>query len=171
MKTEILKIKQIKANPDNPRVIKDGKFQKLVQSIKDFPRMMEIRPIVVNADNMVLGGNMRLKACIEIGLTELPVLRVEDLTAEQQREFIIKDNSAFGEWDWELLANQWDALQLEEWGLDIPQWEKDENYGTDFSLPDGDKAPFQPMTFTLADEQAVLIQNAISEIKQTEEYK
>jgi len=122
MKTEIVPISEIKLNPDNPRIIKDEKFKKLVQSIKDFPRMMEIRPIVVNDEMMVLGGNMRLKACQEIGLTELPVIKASDLTPEQQKEFIIKDNASFGEWDWDVLANEWDSDELSEWGLDLPDF-------------------------------------------------
>jgi 16S rRNA G966 N2-methylase RsmD len=116
-------ISKIKPNPDNPRVIKDDKFDKLVKSIKEFPQMLEIRPIVVNDQMVVLGGNMRLKACIEAGLTELPVLMASSLTPEQQKEFIIKDNVGFGEWDWDTLANDWDAEKLTDWGLDIPNYE------------------------------------------------
>jgi DNA modification methylase len=125
MNLKIVKISEIKTNPNNPRLIKDEKFKKLVKSIKEFPEMLEIRPIVVNADMIVLGGNMRLKACKEAGLKEIPVIFADDLTDEQQREFIIKDNVGFGEWDWELIANEWDAEQIEDWGLDIP------NFGTD----------------------------------------
>ena len=116
-------ISKIKPNPDNPRVIKDDKFDKLVKSIKEFPQMLGIRPIVVNDQMVVLGGNMRLKACIEAGLTELPVLMASSLTPEQQKEFIIKDNVGFGEWDWDVLANDWDAEKLTDWGLDIPNYE------------------------------------------------
>lgn len=123
MKTEKLPISKIKRNPNNPRIIKDDKFAKLVQSIKDFPQMLEIRPIVVNDDMIVLGGNMRLKACQEAGLKEIPVIKASNLTEEQQREFIIKDNVGFGEWDWEMMANEWDAEILNEWGLNIPQFE------------------------------------------------
>lgn len=113
-------IKDIKPNPNNPRLVKDDKFKKLVQSIKDFPQMLDIRPIVVNKDMIVLGGNMRLKACKEAGLTEIPIIKAEDLTEEQQREFIIKDNVGYGEWDWNVIANEWDSEILEHWGLDIP---------------------------------------------------
>jgi ParB-like chromosome segregation protein Spo0J len=165
-------LSEIKSNPNNPRIIKDDKFHKLVESIKTFPRMLEIRPIVVNKDMIVLGGNMRLKACKEAGIKKVHVIFADDLTEEQQREFIIKDNVGFGEWDWAMLANEWDSDELQDWGLDIPGFNVDENkMGDEFSLPDGDKAPFQQMTFTLADEQATFIQNAISDIKQTEEYK
>jgi hypothetical protein len=172
MKTEIVKISEVKTNPNNPRVIKDDKFAKLVNSIKEFPKMLEIRPIVVNDDMIVLGGNMRLKACKEAGLKEVPIIKASDLTEDEQRQFIIKDNVSGGEWDWEMLANEWDVEQLEEWGLDVGGFDLDsDELGTDFTLPDGDKAPFQQMTFTLADEQAEQIKNAIADIKQTEEYK
>ena len=172
MNITTVKLSDIKPNPNNPRLIKDDKFHKLVESIKSFPKMLEIRPIVVNNDMIVLGGNMRLKACKEAGLKQVPIIRADDLTEDQQREFIIKDNVGFGEWDWEMIANEWDAEQIEEWGLDVPGFDLDaDKLGEDFTLPDGDKAPFQQMTFTLADEQAEQIKNAISDIKQTEEYK
>ena len=120
MKIEKWKVSEVKANPNNPRVIKDDKFKKLVKSIQDFPEMLELRPIVVNSDGIVLGGNMRLKACKEAGLKEVPVIKAEELTEDQQKEFIIKDNVGFGEWDWADLANNWDAEELTEWGLDLP---------------------------------------------------
>ena len=110
-------------NPNNPRLIKDDKFAKLVRSIKEFPKMLEIRPIVVNSDMIVLGGNMRLKACKEAGLKEVSIIFADDLTEDEQKQFIIKDNVGFGEWDWEQLANEWDADNLEDWGLDIPDFE------------------------------------------------
>jgi ParB-like chromosome segregation protein Spo0J len=113
-------IKEVKANPSNPRTIKDAKFKKLVQSIKDFPEMLELRPIVVDKDYIVLGGNMRLKACIAAGLKEIPILIADQLTEEQKAEFIIKDNVGFGDWDWDVLANEWPVDKLEEWGLDVP---------------------------------------------------
>jgi ParB-like chromosome segregation protein Spo0J len=117
-----VKISEVKSNPNNPRIIKDDKFQKLVKSIKEFPEMLNIRPIVVNADMVVLGGNMRLKACKEAGLKEVAIIKAEDLTEDQQKQFIIKDNVGYGEWDWEGLANQWDENELAEWGLDIPSF-------------------------------------------------
>ena len=119
-------IKDIKPNPNNPRLVKDDKFKKLVQSIKDFPQMLDIRPIVVNKDMIVLGGNMRLKACKEAGLSEIPIIKAEDLTEEQQREFIIKDNVGYGEWDWNILKDEWDLEKLDEWGLDIDKKEKED---------------------------------------------
>lgn len=120
MKSELININDVKPNPNNPRVIRDDKFKKLVKSIEEFPQMLELRPIVVNDDMVVLGGNMRLRACKEAGLKEVPVIKASDLTEEQQKEFIIKDNVGFGEWDFDELANEWDELQLKEWGLDIP---------------------------------------------------
>ena len=120
MKIQKVKLSEIKRNPDNPRLIKDNKYKKLVTSIIEFPEMLEIRPIVVNKDMIVLGGNMRLKACEEAGLKEVPVIQADTLTAEQQREFIVKDNVGFGEWDWDMIANEWDAEQLDDWGLDLP---------------------------------------------------
>ncbi len=136
MNSVLTKISAIKRNPNNPRILKDDKFAKLTQSIKDFPQMLEIRPIVVNDDMIVLGGNMRLKACKEAGLSEVPVIKAADLTEEQQREFIIKDNVGFGEWDWDLLANDWDADLLDDWGLDI-DFASDDNEG----LTDEDDVP------------------------------
>ena len=120
MNIELVKIKDIKSNPNNPRVIKDDKFHKLCESIKAFPKMLELRPIVVNDDMVVLGGNMRLKALKHLGLTEAPVIKASELTEEQQRQFIIKDNAGFGEWDWDMLANEWDTDEIEKWGLDLP---------------------------------------------------
>jgi site-specific DNA-methyltransferase (adenine-specific) len=122
---KIVKISEVKLNPNNPRLIKDDKFKKLVQSIKDFPEMLNIRPIVVNKDMIILGGNMRYKACKEAGLKQIPII-VTDLSEEKQREFLIKDNTSGGEWDWEVLANEWNSEELEAWGLDLPAFEVDE---------------------------------------------
>ena len=118
-----MNINEIKPNPNNPRIIKDDKFKKLVKSIQDFPQMLELRPIVIDENNIVLGGNMRLKACIEAGLTDVPVKQAKDLTEEQKKEFIVKDNVGYGEWDWDDLANNWDEQLLTEWGLDIPNFD------------------------------------------------
>jgi DNA modification methylase len=120
-----MKLNEIKPNPNNPRLIKDDKFKKLVNSLKEFPKMMELRPMVINKDNIVLGGNMRLKALKELGYKEVPdewVKRAQDLSEEEQRQFIIKDNVGFGEHDWEMLANEWDVSELEDWGLDVPEF-------------------------------------------------
>lgn len=113
MKSVVKKISQIKVNPNNPRLIKDDKFEKLVKSIKEFPEMLDIRPIVVNSDMVILGGNMRFKACKEAGLKEIPVIIADNLSEAQQREFLIKDNVSGGEWDTD---------QLNDWGVDIPDF-------------------------------------------------
>lgn len=127
-------INTVKANPNNPRIIKDDKFAKLVKSINEFPQMLNLRPIVVNDDMIVLGGNMRLKACKEAGLKEIPIIKASELTEQQQKEFIVKDNVGYGEWDWEDLANNWDSEQLTEWGLDIPGFKiEEENEMEDLS--------------------------------------
>ena len=168
---KVVKISDIKSNPNNPRIIKDDKFKKLVESIKGFPEMANVRPIVVNTDMIVLGGNMRLKAMKEAGWKDAPI-QIVDWDEQKQKEFIVKDNVGFGEWDWGDLANNWDVEDLTDWGLNIPGF--DLNAGElseEFSLPSGDKSPFQQMTFTLADEQAEQLKNAIEEIKRTEEYK
>ena len=131
-------IGELKPNPNNPRIIKDDKFKKLVQSIKDLPEMAEVRPVVVNTDMVVLGGNMRLKAMREAGWKEVPI-EVVDWDEDKQRQFIIKDNVSGGEWDWEMLANQWDADELNEWGLDLPEFEQVKELEAeedDFEMPD-----------------------------------
>jgi site-specific DNA-methyltransferase (adenine-specific) len=132
-------INEIKPNPNNPRIIKDIKFKQLVKSIQDFPQMLELRPIVIDENNMVLGGNMRLKACIEAGLTDVPVIHANNLSEEKKKEFIVKDNVGYGEWDWDDLANNWDAQELTDWGLDIPNFNVNnlEAEEDDFAVPDG----------------------------------
>ena len=136
---DIKNIKDIKLNPNNPRIIKDDKFKKLVESVKNFPEMLDIRPIVVNKDMIILWGNMRYKSCKEAWLKEIPVI-VADFTEEQEREFLIKDNLSGWEWDWDILANEWDKEELEEWWLDVqfetvePEAEED-----DFEVDEGIK--------------------------------
>ena len=120
---EYIAISKVRPNEDNPRYIKEEKFKKLVQSLKDFPEMANARPIVVNKEMVALGGNMRLKAMQEAGWSEVPV-EIVDWSEEKQREFIIKDNVGFGEWDWDELANTWNAEELTEWGLDV--WQPEE---------------------------------------------
>jgi hypothetical protein len=117
---ERIKLSKIKANPNNPRIIRDEKFKKLVKSIKEFPEMLEARPVVVNPDMVVLGGNMRLKALREAGVEEAPVY-IASWDEVKQKQFIIKDNVGFGEWDWDMLANEWDEQDLGDWGLDVWQ--------------------------------------------------
>jgi ParB-like chromosome segregation protein Spo0J len=147
MKTELVSIKLVKSNPNNPRIIKDDKFAKLVASIKEFPKMLEIRPIVVNDDMIVLGGNMRLKACIHAGLKEVPIIKVTDLTEQEQKQFIIKDNVSGGEWDWNMLANEWDAEELDAWGLDLPVFMEEPGFD-DLIGEDKNKPPVMKITFT-----------------------
>jgi len=136
-----MKLSQIKSNPNNPRIIKDEKFKKLCESIKALPKMMELRPIVVDDNFIVQGGNMRLKALNELGYKDIPdtwVKQAKDFNEDELKEFIIKDNVGFGEWDWDYLANNWDVEKLEEWGLDIPDFAvKDlEAEEDNYSIPD-----------------------------------
>lgn len=146
-KAELLDIEAIKPNPSNPRSIKKEKHALLVKSIKDFPQMLELRPLVIDKKGVVIGGNMRLSAAKEAGLKKIPVLRAENLTPAQVKEFIIKDNVGFGDWDWDSLANEWEVEKLEEWGLDIPgfanvneaqedNYEEPEDLQTDFNTGD-----------------------------------
>ena len=118
-KIQKVSISSIKENDANPRFINKHKFQKLVNSVKEFPEMLSLRPIVVDKDNIILGGNMRFKACKEIGLKEVYIIQADDLDEKKAQEFIIKDNVGFGEWDWDILANDWDTDLLEDWGLDL----------------------------------------------------
>jgi len=158
MNIQVVKIKDIKSNPNNPRVIKDDKFHKLCESIKAFPKMLELRPIIVNDDMIVLGGNMRLKALKHLGLTEAPVIKASDLTEDQQRQFIIKDNAGFGEWDWDMLANEWDTTELEDWGVDVPVFKMSKvQQGTDtseYDFENFDQTGFTTIRVVLPDDQA-----------------
>ena len=150
---QVVKINEVKLNPNNPRLIKDDKFKKLVSSIKDFPEMLNIRPIVVNKDMVILGGNMRYRACKEAGLKEVPVI-VTDLSEEKQREFLIKDNVSGGEWDWDLLANEWNVDELEEWGINIPSFAPD----IDYSILDDDDISQQLDDMTNGVKKAIQIE-------------
>jgi len=131
-------IASIKPNPDNPRFVKDSKFKKLVKSIKEFPEMLEKRPIIVDENMVVLGGNMRLKACKSAGLFEVWIDEATGWSDEKKKEFIIKDNVGFGEWDWDILANEWNPNDLEDWGLDLPDMFEDnpEAEEDDYDEPD-----------------------------------
>jgi DNA modification methylase len=138
-----MKLKDIKPNPNNPRVLRDDKFQKLKQSITEFPKMLSLRPMVIDENNVVLGGNMRLRALQELGFNDIDeawVKRSSDLTEEEKKRFIIADNVAFGEWDWDTLANDWEVVDLEAWGLDIPQFDTVEQLEAsedDYDVPEG----------------------------------
>jgi len=157
-----MKINQLQPNENNPRLIKGEKFKKLVQSIKDFPEMLELRPIVIDEDNVILGGNMRYRACVEAGLKEVPVKIAKGLTEEQKQEFIVKDNVGFGEWDWALLGNEWNTKLLDDWGLDV--WKnKDDLEEPDFNQlteDNNNKPPTIKITFANEND----LQNAEEEI-------
>jgi ParB-like chromosome segregation protein Spo0J len=177
MKTEIVKISQLKTNngqieglPKNPRFLKDEKFEKLKKSLQEDPEMLELREIIAYDNNgqlVVICGNMRLRAMQDLGIKEAPTkILPTETSIEKLKAYTIKDNVGFGEHDWEILANEWDVEQLEDWGLDVGGFDLDsDELGTDFTLPDGDKAPFQQMTFTLADEQAEQIKKRNSGYK------
>jgi hypothetical protein len=166
MEISITDIKLIKKNPKNPRTIKDEKFKKLVKSIQDFPQMLSIRPIVVNDDMIVLGGNMRLAACIEAGLKEVPYIKASELTEEQQNEFVIKDNSSFGEWDWLALNEEWDENDLESWGIEIPNFGPvTENYSRKIESPVYQPKEEKPSLKTLVNKTKT--NELISKIKQS----
>ena len=149
-----VKINSIKTNPKNPRLIKDDKFKKLVKSIQEFPQMLELRPIVVDENNIILGGNMRYKACIEAGLKEVFIVQAKDLTEQQKDEFIVKDNVGFGEWDWDILANEWDEIKLTEWGLDV--WQPAAE--VDYSILDGEDVSQQLSDMTNGVKKAIMIE-------------
>ena len=118
MNIEKVDIKTLVMNPNNPRTIRDDKFKKLVKSIKDFPEMLDVRPIVVDENMVVLGGNMRLKACLSAGLKEVSIIRFNELSEEKKKEFVVKDNVGYGEWDWEVLNNDWDKKLLLDFGFE-----------------------------------------------------
>lgn len=158
-----MKLSAIKANPNNPRIVKDEAFTKLCNSIKEFPKMLALRPLVVNEDNVVLGGNMRLKALQHLGFKEIPdewVKQANELTEDEQRRFIIADNVSGGEWDWQLLQADWDVEELESWGLDLPNWHEannmtDENIDLDQEFdPIGISAGQQRVVFVFDDSEA-----------------
>lgn len=165
MKSILTKISEIKLNPNNPRLIKDDKFKKLVKSIQDFPEMLNIRPIVVNSDMVILGGNMRYKACKEAGLKEIPIIIADNLTEEQQREFLIKDNVSGGEWDFEMLANEWDVELLEEWGLDVPNFATD----VDYSILDDEDVSSQLEDMTNGVKKAIQIEFELEHYEEASE--
>lgn len=135
MVTELVRINKIKPNASNPRVIKTLKFKKLVKSIKELPSMLKLRPIVVDENYIILGGNMRYKACIEAGLKEIPIIVADELTEDEKQAFVIKDNLSFGEWDYDLLSNEWDSVELDDWGLDVWQNEDDINNAIETEEP------------------------------------
>jgi ParB-like chromosome segregation protein Spo0J len=168
---EIIEVKvgEIKANPNNPRIIKDDKFKKLVKSIQDFPEMLKLRPIVVNDDMVVLGGNMRLKACKEAGLKMIPIIKANQLTEQQQKEFIVKDNVGYGEWDWDDLANNWDAEQLTDWGLDIPNFNTEGFADKNKELSLNDITDLMTINLKYTEEEYHIVKDALLKIASTPE--
>ena len=164
-----MNINEIKPNPNNPRIIKDGKFKKLVKSIQDFPQMLELRPIVIDENNIVLGGNMRLKACIEAGLKDVPVKQAKELTEEQKKEFIVKDNVGYGEWDWDDLANNWDEQLLTEWGLDIPNFDSGGFADQNKELSLDDVSDSMTITLKYTEDEYHLVKEQLHKIAATPE--
>jgi hypothetical protein len=164
-----MNINEIKPNPNNPRIIKDDKFKKLVKSIQDFPQMLELRPIVIDENNIVLGGNMRLKACIEAGLKDVPVKQAKELTEDQKKEFIVKDNVGYGDWDWDDLANNWDEQLLTEWGLDIPNFDSGGFADQNKELSLDDVSDSMSITLKYTEDEYHLVKEQLHKIAATPE--
>ena len=163
-----VKISELKPNPNNPRLIKDDKFRKLVKSIQEFPDMLNVRPIVVNKDMIVLGGNMRLKAIKEAGIKEINI-DIVDWSDNQQKEFIIKDNASFGEWDWDDLANNWDAQELTDWGLDIPNFNIEGFTDKNKELSLDDVTDSMTITLKYTEEEYHIVKDALLKLAATPE--
>ena len=168
---------QIEGLPANPRIIKNERFDKLVKSIQDLPEMTEARDLLVypyKDEYIVIGGNMRLRAYQQLGWKEVPCcILPEDMPVEKLREMVIQDNNPFGETDWNMIANEWDVEELKDWGVDLPaDWDVSPNeFGDGFSLPDGEKKPFQQMTFTFSDMEVELIKSSLEAIKANYDFK
>jgi ParB-like chromosome segregation protein Spo0J len=163
-----VKITEVISNPNNPRLIKDDKFRKLVKSIQDFPDMLNVRPIVVNKDMVVLGGNMRLKAIKEAGIKEINV-DIVDWNEQQQKEFIVKDNVGYGEWDWDDLANNWDAEELTDWGLDIPNFDNGDYSDKNKEINIDDIEDSMTINLKYTEEEYLIVKEALSKIASTPE--
>ena len=163
---QTVKINTVKSNPDNPRLIKDNKFQKLVTSLKEFPEMAAVRPIVVNTDMVVLGGNMRLKAMKEAGWKDVPI-EIVDWSEDKQREFIVKDNVGFGEWNWDDLANEWNAEDLESWGLDV--WQPDDFSDKNKEIDIDELGDDMVIKLTYSEDEYNQVKEALSKIAATPE--
>jgi hypothetical protein len=164
-----MNINEIKPNPNNPRIIKDIKFKQLVKSIQDFPQMLELRPIVIDENNMVLGGNMRLKACIEAGLTDVPVIHANNLSEEKKKEFIVKDNVGYGEWNWDDLANEWNIDELTEWGLDIPNFDTEGFADKNKELSLDDVTDSMTITLKYTEDEYYIVKDALLKLASTPE--
>ena len=169
MNTETINIKKLKPNPANPRTIRDDKFHKLVQSVKDFPQMLEIRPIVVNDQYEVLGGNMRLRACIEAGMKEVTIIRASELTEDQQRRFIVVDNVGFGDFDMDALANEWDAEELQEWGVDLPVFADQDFSGKNKEIDTDEMDDEMKIVLNYSSAEYWEVKNKLAEISDTPE--
>ena len=163
-----VKITEVISNPNNPRLIKDDKFKKLVKSIQDFPDMLNVRPIVVNKDMVVLGGNMRLKAIKEAGIKEINV-DIVDWNEQQQKEFIVKDNVGYGEWDWNDLANNWDAEELTDWGLDIPNFNTEGFADKNKELSLDDVIDSMTITLKYTEDEYHIVKDALLKLAATPE--
>lgn len=158
-----MKVSKLKPNPNNPRLVKDNRFALLVKSIQELPKMMPLAPIIVDENFMVLSGNMRLKAIQHLGMKEIPddwVVQDKNLTEDEKKRIVIAANVSFGEMDWDVIKSDWSTEPIEEWGLELPNFD-DGILPDAFTLKDGEKAPFQQMTFTLADVQAETIKRAL----------
>ena len=169
VKIETIKVSEIVPNENNPRIIKEDKFQRLVESIKTFPEMLHVRPLVIDENNVVLGGNMRLKACIEAGLKDLPVIRCTNWSEERKTEFIIKDNVGFGEWDWNILANEWDVHPLVDWGLDVWQPEKEIDLNEFFEGTPSEPEVKHKILLEYSEEDFLIINDKLNSIEGTKE--
>jgi hypothetical protein len=166
---ERFKVSKLTKHPNNPRILRDAQYQTLKKSIEDNPDLLEARPLILSnrtGKNIVIGGNQRLQVVKDLGWLTVPCVMFPDLTEEKEREIMIRDNVSNGEWDFEALASDWDSSDLQEWGLDVPDWGADVEGKDEFSLPDGDKPPFQNMTFTFSDCQADEIKEAIEIAKE-----
>ena len=162
------KISDLIPAPYNPRQSTAKQEKHLKESLEKFGL---VEPIIFNKQTgYIVGGHFRVRELKKLGINEIECVIV-DLNEADEKELNIRLNANTGGWDWDTLANDWDVVDLEAWGLEIPQFDRPEDFDEDFTLPEGDKEPFQQMTFTLADEQATVLQNAIAEIKRTEEYK
>ncbi len=175
MKIQKINIKKIKPNPKNPRVIRDDDFHQLVQSIKEFPKMLQIRPIVVNDEMFVLGGNMRLRACQESGLKEVYIIKADELDSKEQLEFMIKDNNNFGMWDWDKLANEWDTQSLQDWGMKLKFLEEEfeieeHNNPNAYDKPDSRDDEYSNFEIVLRHETKLKFLEVLNDIKNKNKY-
>ena len=168
-KPQIIQVEKLKLNDGNPRYIKEDNFIKLVNSIKEFPRMLEYRPVIVNEDFLVLAGNMRLRAAKEIGLKEIPVLIADKLTEKEQRELIIKDNVGYGDWDWNMLANEWDKEELISWGIDIPEFEEKDFSDKNKEVDINEFENTMVIKLNYSEEEFMIVKDQLSKIAPTPE--